>query len=172
MSLPNCKILDKFLIFNPFPSAPFWAGDYKNLSQCTKLMERNLDVRFISTDLIKHFHISGVPPKWHETFAVEVLNCKCWFTSDTSNRAFNEPSGWCLCFCIVLCFHILRGLFCSFVIVNFFFIEIKCRSLWLILRLNLKFKKHKIKVSGKRRMVTLWVAFQFQKYPSINSLFC
>ena len=60
-------------------------------------MERNLDARFISSDLIKHFHPSGVLPKWHGTFAVEVLNCKCWFTSDTSNRAFDELSGWCLC---------------------------------------------------------------------------
>jgi len=90
MSLPNCKILDKFLTFNPFPSASFWAGDYKNWIHCTKLMERNLDVRFISTDVIKDFHPSGVPLKWHGTVAVEVLNCKCWFASDTSNRAFDE----------------------------------------------------------------------------------
>lgn len=59
---------------------------------------------------------------------------------------------------------------------------LKCHSLCLILRRNLKFWKHRIKnlknteeeteVSGKRRMVTRQVAFQFQHFQSINSLFC
>ena len=64
-------------------------------------MERNLDVRFISTDLIKHFHPSGVPQKWHGSVAVEVL---VWHV---------KPSFWCA--------NILRCLFCSFLIVNIFY---------------------------------------------------